>query len=229
MRISARAAGGFGLPDAFASRPPCAPSRPAPIPARSEAPFWIPPEAPSPAPPSRFAIPSPATPKRNRPTPWARFELDNVPFNPYHVRVTANGFQTSETDVDVKASVPLQLEPIVLQIGASKETVDVVEAGDLIETDPVTHTDVDRELFDKLPVESSVFVAELAGHAGLARCRRRLQRHVSRPRRSRLQLLLGRWRAHHRSAEQGLLQSAPLRRGAVHGSDRRRAAGRVRR
>ena len=83
------------------------------------------------------------------------FELDNLPFNPYHVRVAANGFQTSETDLDVKASVPLQLEPIVLQIGASKETVDVVEAGDLVETNPVTHTDVDRELFDKLPVESS--------------------------------------------------------------------------
>ena len=33
--------------------------------------------------------------------------------------------------------------------------MDVVEAGDLIETDPSTHTDVDRALFDKLPLERS--------------------------------------------------------------------------
>ena len=82
------------------------------------------------------------------------FEIDNVPYNPYHVRVTASGFQTSETDLEVKASVPLQLEPIALAIGTARETVDVVEAGDLIETDPVTHTDVDRALFEKLPIES---------------------------------------------------------------------------
>ena len=44
--------------------------------------------------------------------------------------------------------------PINLAIGTSVETVEVVEAGDLIETDPVTHTDVDRALFDKLPLES---------------------------------------------------------------------------
>ena len=31
----------------------------------------------------------------------------------------------------------------------------MTEAGDLVETDPSTHTDVDRELFDKLPLESN--------------------------------------------------------------------------
>ncbi len=30
----------------------------------------------------------------------------------------------------------------------------MVASGDLVETDPVTHTDVDRNLFDKLPLES---------------------------------------------------------------------------
>ncbi len=83
------------------------------------------------------------------------FHFDNVPFNPYHVRVTASGFQASESDTEVKSTVPVQLEPITLQVGAAKETVNVVEAGDLIETNPVTHTDVDRALFDKLPIESS--------------------------------------------------------------------------
>ena len=83
-----------------------------------------------------------------------KFELDNVPFNPYHVSIKASGFETTEADADVKASVPLELAPIRLKLGTAKETVDVVEAGDLIETDPVTHTDVDRTLFDKLPLES---------------------------------------------------------------------------
>ena len=83
-----------------------------------------------------------------------KFELDNVPFNSYHMKVTASGFQTGEQDVDVRSSVPVQLAAINLTIGESKETVDVVEAGDLIGTDPVTHTDVDRALFEKLPLES---------------------------------------------------------------------------
>src|ERR1700733_12158394 len=82
------------------------------------------------------------------------FEIDNVPFNPYHLKASATGFQTGEQDVDVKSAVPIQLMPIKLAIGTSVETVNVVEAGDLIETDPVTHTDVDRALFDKLPLES---------------------------------------------------------------------------
>lgn len=114
--------------------------------------------------PSGAAIPNATIEIRNPVTGYSQkaqsnamgqFELDNVPFNPYHVRVTASGFQTAEADADVKASVPLLLSPITLQIGASKETVEVTEAGDLVEADPVTHTDIDRELFEKLPLESS--------------------------------------------------------------------------
>jgi hypothetical protein len=92
--------------------------------------------------------------KKTQTDAQGNFEIDNVPFNPYHLKATAPGFQTGEQDVDVRSAVPVQLMPVKLQIGASKETVEVVEAGDLIETDPVTHTDVDRALFDKLPLES---------------------------------------------------------------------------
>ncbi len=114
--------------------------------------------------PSGAAIPGATVEIRNPVTGYSQkaqtnatgaFEFDNIPINPYHVRVTANGFQASESDAEVKATVPVQLAPITLQIGAAKETVDVVEAGDLIETSPSTHTDVDRALFDKLPMESS--------------------------------------------------------------------------
>src|SRR5580658_5815211 len=37
------------------------------------------------------------------------FEVDNVPFNSYHLKATAPGFQTGEQDVDVRSSVPVQL------------------------------------------------------------------------------------------------------------------------
>jgi hypothetical protein len=92
--------------------------------------------------------------KKTQTDAQGNFELDNVPFNSYHMKATAPGFRTGEQDVDVRSAVPLQMMPINLTIGTSVETVNVVEAGDLIETDPVTHTDVDRALFDKLPLES---------------------------------------------------------------------------
>ncbi len=82
------------------------------------------------------------------------FEFDNIPFNPYHLSAAASGFALSTQDVDVRSSVPLEVK-VSLKIGALSSTVEVVaQAGDLIEVDPVTHTDVDRALFDKLPLES---------------------------------------------------------------------------
>ncbi len=81
------------------------------------------------------------------------FALNNIPFNNYHVRVDASGFQRGTQDVDVRSPIPLEVK-INLKIGTESSSVTVVEAGDLIETDPVTHTDIDRGLFDKMPLES---------------------------------------------------------------------------
>jgi hypothetical protein len=82
------------------------------------------------------------------------FQFNNVPFNPYHLSVGAKGFDLSTQDVDVRSSVPLELK-IPLKIGTLNISVEVTaDAGDLIETDPETHTDLDRALFDKLPLES---------------------------------------------------------------------------
>ena len=81
------------------------------------------------------------------------FRFDNVPFNNYHASATAPGFQSTEQDLDVRSAIPVQLR-ISLHIGTATETVNVTAAGDLIENDPVSHTDVDRALFDKLPLES---------------------------------------------------------------------------
>lgn len=83
-----------------------------------------------------------------------KFVVPNVPFNPYHVTVTGQGFAPYSGDVDVRSTVPLNLN-ITLKVGGSAESVTVeANGGDLIETTSAFHTDVDRGLFDKLPLES---------------------------------------------------------------------------
>ena len=82
------------------------------------------------------------------------FSIGNVPFNPYHLTATARGFAEQAQDVNVSSTLPVSLK-IAMQLSGGKTTVTVTtEAGDLIELDPTTHTDVDRALFDKLPLES---------------------------------------------------------------------------
>ena len=82
------------------------------------------------------------------------FSIPNVPFNPYHMTVTATGFANYAQDVDVRSSVPLNVK-ISLQLAGATSTVTVEAAGDLLETDSTFHTDVDRSLFDRLPLESA--------------------------------------------------------------------------
>ena len=68
--------------------------------------------------------------------------------------VAATGFAPHIQDLDVNSAVPLNLN-IALELAGGKTTVTVTtEASDLIEVDPTTHTDVDRALFNKLPLES---------------------------------------------------------------------------
>jgi hypothetical protein len=84
-----------------------------------------------------------------------KFTFPNIPFNPYHLTVNLQGFAPYVQDVDVRSAVPLDLK-ITLQVSATAENVTVqAEAGDLVENDSTFHTDVDRNLFDKLPLESS--------------------------------------------------------------------------
>ena len=91
---------------------------------------------------------------RSTPTDSAgKFAFNNVPFNPYHLSVTAEGFGSFAQDVDVRSNVPLAVK-ISLQVASSTTTVTVESGADLLETDPSAHTDVDRGLFDKLPLES---------------------------------------------------------------------------
>ncbi len=82
------------------------------------------------------------------------FSFQNVPFNPYHLSVTATGFAPYALDVEIRSSVPLAVK-ISLQVAGATATITVEGGEDLLETDSTDHTDVDRALFDKLPLESS--------------------------------------------------------------------------
>jgi Carboxypeptidase regulatory-like domain/TonB-dependent Receptor Plug Domain len=81
------------------------------------------------------------------------FTIPNVPFNPYHLTVTAKGFSDYVQDVDVRSAVSPTLK-ITLQLAGTTQTVTVEGGNDLIENDPTAHTDIDRKLFEQLPLES---------------------------------------------------------------------------
>src|SRR5579863_5465209 len=83
-----------------------------------------------------------------------KFTISNVPFNPYHLTVMGKGFASFVQDVDVRSVVPVSLT-ITLQVKGSTETVTVEAGEDLVENDPTFHTDVDKALFDKIPLESA--------------------------------------------------------------------------
>jgi hypothetical protein len=83
------------------------------------------------------------------------FRFTNVPFNPYHLVASAAQFESYTQDVDVRATVPTTVQ-ISLKVGAASTSITVEASGsDLLENDSTPHTDIDRGLFEKLPLESS--------------------------------------------------------------------------
>ncbi len=81
------------------------------------------------------------------------FNFPNVPFNPYHMTVTAAGFAQYAQDVEIRSTLGVNVK-VSLAVARSTDTVTVEAGADLVENDPISHTDVDRNLFDKLPLES---------------------------------------------------------------------------
>src|SRR5580765_6893528 len=81
------------------------------------------------------------------------FRFTNVPFNPYHLSVTANGFAQFAQDVEVRSLVSTKVE-VPLKIGTEATKVVVESGGDLLENDPTFHSDLDRNSFARLPLES---------------------------------------------------------------------------
>jgi len=87
--------------------------------------------------------------------PDGAFRFTNVPFNPYHMTVNAPGFAPFVQDVEVRSTVAITV-PVMMKIGTEATTVTVESnAADLVETNSTFHTDVDRELFQDVPLESA--------------------------------------------------------------------------
>jgi hypothetical protein len=81
------------------------------------------------------------------------YQFTNLPFNPYHLSVAMKGFASNSQDVDVRSTVPVAVKT-TLAVGVASTVVEVTAGGDLIESDSTFHTDVDRDSFNKLPLES---------------------------------------------------------------------------
>jgi hypothetical protein len=82
-----------------------------------------------------------------------QFVFSNVPFNAYRISASANGFAPSSIDFELRSVVGTSLK-LTLQVAAAAQTVTVEASGELVETDPTFHSDVDRDLFIKVPLES---------------------------------------------------------------------------
>ncbi len=84
-----------------------------------------------------------------------KFVFTNIPFNNYHLTVSAAGFAASVQDVEPRSSVPIAVA-VQLEVASSTTQVTVEAKGeDLLENDSTAHTDVDKSLFDRLPLESA--------------------------------------------------------------------------
>src|ERR1700681_314998 len=84
-----------------------------------------------------------------------KFVFRNLAPNPYHLEVTAQGFDSLKRDVDVRSAVPIDLD-LTLALAGAQASVEVVgHAEDLLERDPTAHTDIDQSLVEKLPIEAT--------------------------------------------------------------------------
>jgi hypothetical protein len=83
-----------------------------------------------------------------------QFTVTNVPFNPYRLTVTATGFAPTNENIEIRSTVETNLT-LVLQVAAANQTVTVESEGPQVEDTSTYHTDVDRDMFTKVPLESA--------------------------------------------------------------------------
>ena len=82
-----------------------------------------------------------------------RFSFPNVPFNSYHLTVTEDGFAQSVQDVEIRSSVGVNVK-ISLAVAGNSTAISVEAGAELLDNDSVAHTDVAKDLFDKIPLAS---------------------------------------------------------------------------
>jgi hypothetical protein len=152
--------------------------------------------------------------------------LSNIPFNPYRISVSANGFAPLSQSFEIRSVVGTNLN-LVLQVAAAplRPSPSRHRATWSRPTPPSTPTWT--ATVHQGAAGERVLRPQFAGDALHARRGRRLQRPLSRPRRPRFELLFRGRPVDHRPAEQGLLQPDSRQLDSIHRSDQRRAAGRV--
>ncbi len=83
-----------------------------------------------------------------------QFSFPNVPFGPYSLEVTAKGFTPLAKSTLINSAVGTSLS-LILQVAGGTQTITVEAQGPLVEETSTFHTDVDRDLFEKVPLESA--------------------------------------------------------------------------
>jgi len=82
-----------------------------------------------------------------------QFVIANLPLHSYHLVISAPGFAPISQIVDLHSAVGANLK-LTMQVAANATTVTVEASGDLLSNDSSLHTDVEREQFSKIPLES---------------------------------------------------------------------------
>jgi len=82
-----------------------------------------------------------------------QFIFANIPFSNYRITAAAQGFAAHTQTLEVRSSIGVSLS-FALKVAAADSTVTVEASGDLLANDSTMHTDVDREQFNKIPLES---------------------------------------------------------------------------
>jgi hypothetical protein len=83
------------------------------------------------------------------------YEFTNIPFNNYHAEASMKGFASQAEDLQVRSALPV-VQTWKLAVSSAVQSVNVqTDAGDLLENSSTFHTDLDRNLIDKLPLEST--------------------------------------------------------------------------
>ncbi len=79
------------------------------------------------------------------------FELFNVPFNPYRLEVSVEGFQPVRQQLDVRSAVTPEVT-VTLRLAGLSETMTVEAAAGQMETDTSTsHVDLDKSYIERAP------------------------------------------------------------------------------
>ena len=82
-----------------------------------------------------------------------KFQITNVPFSAYAISVSAKGFAPLTQTVQVSSAVGNKLD-LVLGVAAASSTVTVSAAGPLVQTSSEMETNINRNYFKKVPLES---------------------------------------------------------------------------